>query len=80
MTPKEQATQLLEKFINVMFSKDERYVSITKPRAAAILCVDEILAASPMEPFADPYYELVSDRQETVKEFWLNVKKELQSL
>jgi hypothetical protein len=85
MTPKEKAKELFDKY-----NKGEylfHQVDINGAKEGAIIAVDEILSARPLEPNhvdwddcgATHQYWYEAQKDEAL-EFWNNVKSELQSL
>ena len=76
MTPKEKAEELIYKFLNYSFEDSDGVGKFNNAQECARICVNEILAAYPLEPSSDepndPHLEAV--------EFWQQVLKEIDNL
>jgi hypothetical protein len=83
MTPQEKAEELVNKYLAIQFGD----FPTTDAKQCALIAVDEILNARPLDPNyvdwddcgAAHQYWYEAQKEEAL-EFWNNVKSELQSL
>lgn len=71
MTPKEKAQELVEKYCKILFG-DEQFVNIKHPRQCALICVKEILKSFPYAPR--------TKKMDIIRDYWHDVKKEIESM
>lgn len=74
MTPKEKATELTNKYCQVLFG-DERFVNINNPKKCILILCDEIIES--YKQFTGMYDQEFFDSQH---DFWIEVKKEIAKL
>lgn len=87
MDAKNKAKSLVDKFKPLVTTwdcyndtpMDEKYI-IADAKKCAIILVDKIIESNPMSPYNGDYYEIVDDRIEQVKEYWRQVKTEIEKL
>jgi hypothetical protein len=79
MTPKEKALEICDKYFTI--TQESSFVNdIDAAKQCAIIAVDEIINAEPLNPHHGGYYELVADRVLDVKAYWEQVKTEIKNL
>jgi hypothetical protein len=87
MNPKEKAEELFDKMYSVKTIYDAHNITIHEAKQCALIAVDEILNARPLDPNyvdwddcgAAHQYWYEAQKEEAL-EFWNDVKSELQSL
>jgi hypothetical protein len=78
MTPKEKSKELIEKFKNVRKYYPEDFGYMDYEKQCALWVVDEMLTRSLW--YSKKGVELAPKDQIEFKEFWYDVKKEIESL
>lgn len=79
MTPKEKAKKLVDKFEKILypneFATDEKYVKCVE---CALICVDEIIKSFEFCGLQEDEWDI--DFPFTIKEYWQEVKQEIEKL
>lgn len=73
----EKAKELIEKFLMPIDELHKYPMCLETAKQCAIICVDEIINASPTNPLTGGYIELYSDMIDEAIEFWQTVKQEI---
>jgi hypothetical protein len=73
MTPKEEAKELLDRFLDEQSDTDE----ISQARRCALICVERLKRCLPSINGRPPNYQLMD---EYVSEYWEEVKQEIEKL
>ena len=82
INPKDKALELIEKFTEptkVPNIKGILVVDIDAAKQCALICVDEIITASPSAPILSDNGSFVGDIEESTK-WWETIKKEIENL
>lgn len=66
MTPKEQAKELVDRYINLYFHPTEQYLDSEEAKLCALICVEEIIENR--------------DAEQLPISYWKQVKKEIEQL
>ena len=83
MNPKEKAKELVESYEMYAYSNtshnSELFYKILRQNAkqCAIICVDEIIKANPIVPLE---FMLESEALDAAREYWQQIKKEIELL
>lgn len=80
MDAEQKAKELVDKFKIGLFMNGNPNHVIDHAKQCAIIACDEIIASDPSSPYGDGFYELHSDRIEEVKQYWEQVKEEINKL
>lgn len=64
----------------MLINQTDDGVILTNAKICATINVNEILEATPFSPHSGEWYETHGDRLDEVKEYWLNVKEEINNL
>ena len=78
MTPKEKANELYDKFFDTTVADITK--AHRKAKQCAIIAVDEIIKSRPILPSKSTYYETVKDMYDDAKDYWQEVKQEIEKL
>jgi len=80
MTPKEKAEELYNNFFEQIDHFDVYWDIEQRAKQCALICVDEITKNGAYYPMPNGYLELPTDRIEMVKDYWQQVKTEIEKL
>jgi hypothetical protein len=82
MTPKEKAEELVEKFIQYTDTSEWTNIEYVYAKKCALIAVDEILQHGMLEkaPFMANGKDLMKGNFVRYKDYWLQVKTEIEAL